>query len=164
LSEGRGTSMLDGLSIAWSVIEHLHSSIKCRTLASTHYHQLAKLGHTLPRVDCYHVTAKHSKDGLSFTFKVTVSKRCNTTSLFLNYGIELFWSNWKHKISRLLRKRVGIETNIHLVAGRRILIQHRVLNVFPVVTEFQYKIHKRVLNCTFHLVLHPLCLFVVFLT
>lgn len=68
---GRGTSMLDGLSIAWSVIEHLHSSIKCRTLASTHYHQLAKLAHILPRVDCYHVTAKHSKDGLSFTFKVT---------------------------------------------------------------------------------------------
>lgn len=69
--------MLDGLSIAWSVIEHLHSSIKCRTLASTHYHQLAKLAHILPRVDCYHVTAKHSKDGLSFTFKVTVSKKLN---------------------------------------------------------------------------------------
>lgn len=70
--------MLDGLSIAWSVIEHLHNSIKCRTLASTHYHQLAKLSHILPRVDCYHVTAKHSQDGLSFTFKVTVSKKCNS--------------------------------------------------------------------------------------
>jgi len=68
---GRGTSMLDGLSIAWSVMEHLHNCIKCRTLASTHYYQLAKLAHILPRVDCYHVTAKHSKDGLSFTFKVT---------------------------------------------------------------------------------------------
>ena len=65
--------MLDGLSIAWSVIEHLHSVIKCRTLASTHYYQLAKLADTLPRVDCYHVTAKNSKDGISFTFKVIVS-------------------------------------------------------------------------------------------
>ena len=72
--EGRGTSVLDGLSIAWSVIEHLHSSIKCRTLASTHYYQLAKLAHILPRVDSYHVTAIDSKDGLSFTYKVTVSK------------------------------------------------------------------------------------------
>lgn len=70
--KGRGTSMLDGLSIAWSVIEHLHTSIQCRTLASTHYYQLAKLAHILPRVDSYHVTAKHSKDGLSFTYKVTV--------------------------------------------------------------------------------------------
>lgn len=72
LFKGRGTSMLDGLSIAWSVIEHLHTSIQCRTLASTHYYQLAKLAHILPRVDSYHVTAKHSKDGLSFTYKVTV--------------------------------------------------------------------------------------------
>jgi len=68
---GRGTSMLDGLSIAWSVIEHLHSVINCRTLASTHYYQLAKLADILPRVDCHHVTAKNSRDGISFTFKVT---------------------------------------------------------------------------------------------
>jgi len=65
--------MLDGLSIAWSVIEHLHSVINCRTLASTHYYQLAKLADILPRVDCHHVTAKNSRDGISFTFKVTVS-------------------------------------------------------------------------------------------
>ena len=70
---GRGTSMLDGLSIAWSVIEHLHSAINCRTLASTHYHQLAKLAEILPYVDCYHVTAKNERDGISFTFKVIVS-------------------------------------------------------------------------------------------
>lgn len=70
---GRGTSMLDGLSIAWSVIEHLHSAINCRTLASTHYHQLAKLAEILPHVDCYHVTAKNERDGISFTFKVIVS-------------------------------------------------------------------------------------------
>lgn len=67
---GRGTSMLDGLSIAWSVIEHIHSAINCRTLASTHYYQLAKLADILPRVDCYHVTAKKDRDGISFTFKV----------------------------------------------------------------------------------------------
>ena len=70
---GRGTSMLDGLSIAWAVIEYLHSKINCRTLASTHYYQLAKLADSLPRVDCYHVTAKNSEEGISFTFKVLVS-------------------------------------------------------------------------------------------
>ena len=65
--------MLDGLSIAWAVIEYLHGAINCRTLASTHYYQLAKLADSLPRVDCYHVTAKNSKEGISFTFKVLVS-------------------------------------------------------------------------------------------
>ncbi|EDO39460.1 predicted protein, partial [Nematostella vectensis] len=34
---GRGTSMLDGMSIAWAVTEHLHDVIRCRTLASTHF-------------------------------------------------------------------------------------------------------------------------------
>lgn len=65
--------MLDGLSIAWAVIEYLHSKINCRTLASTHYYQLAKLADSLPHVDCYHVTAKNSEEGISFTFKVLVS-------------------------------------------------------------------------------------------
>ena len=65
--------MLDGLSIAWSVIEHIYSAINCRTLASTHYYQLAKLADILPRVDCYHVTAKKDRDGITFTFKVIVS-------------------------------------------------------------------------------------------
>lgn len=84
LPSGRGTSVLDGVSIAWAVIEHLHSSIRCRTLASTHYHQLGKLAHILPHVDCYHVTALHSKDRLSFTYKVNVSSRDNINDVLIN--------------------------------------------------------------------------------
>ena len=37
---GRGTSTFDGLSIAWAVVEHIHNSIRCRTLFATHYHEL----------------------------------------------------------------------------------------------------------------------------
>ncbi|EGC38193.1 hypothetical protein DICPUDRAFT_29143 [Dictyostelium purpureum] len=39
---GRGTSTLDGISIAQSVIEHLVSDNKSRTLFATHYHELTK--------------------------------------------------------------------------------------------------------------------------
>ena len=38
---GRGTSTYDGVSIAWSILEHLHDKTKARTLFSTHYHELA---------------------------------------------------------------------------------------------------------------------------
>jgi len=43
---GRGTSTYDGLSIAWSVIEHLHEQkLKTgRVLFATHYHELTRLG------------------------------------------------------------------------------------------------------------------------
>ena len=36
---GRGTSTFDGLSLAWSIAEHLHDEIGCRALFATHYHE-----------------------------------------------------------------------------------------------------------------------------
>jgi len=43
---GRGTSTIDGLSIAWASIEYILKSIKAKTLFATHYHELVELGET----------------------------------------------------------------------------------------------------------------------
>ncbi len=40
---GRGTSTFDGVSIAWSVAEHLHDEVGCRAMFATHYHELTDL-------------------------------------------------------------------------------------------------------------------------
>ena len=37
---GRGTSTLDGLSIAWAVAEAMHDRVQSRTIFATHYHEL----------------------------------------------------------------------------------------------------------------------------
>ena len=49
---GRGTSTYDGLSIARSVIEHIHNDprLGCKTLFATHYHELTQLASALPGV------------------------------------------------------------------------------------------------------------------
>ncbi len=47
---GRGTATFDGLSIAWSAIEHLHEVNRCRSLFATHFHELTALADKLPRV------------------------------------------------------------------------------------------------------------------
>jgi DNA mismatch repair protein MutS len=50
---GRGTSSVDGLAIAQAVIERLCLVKASRTLFATHYHELAHLAETLPRLRAY---------------------------------------------------------------------------------------------------------------
>lgn len=65
---GRGTSTYDGLSIAWSVIEHISTkdSLKCKTLFATHYHELTKLEGTIKGVKNYSVAVKELEDNIIF--------------------------------------------------------------------------------------------------
>ena len=63
---GRGTSTFDGLSLAWAISEHLHSSIKCKSVFATHYHQLTQLEGTLPGVRNYSIAVKEEKGTITF--------------------------------------------------------------------------------------------------
>jgi len=63
---GRGTATYDGLSIAWSVVEHLHDRIGCRTLFATHYHELTRLAESRPAVNNYNVAVREWNDQIIF--------------------------------------------------------------------------------------------------
>jgi DNA mismatch repair protein MutS len=67
---GRGTSTFDGISIAWSVAEYIHRTIRARTLFATHYHELTDLALTLDRVKNYTVAIKEWNDQIIFLRKV----------------------------------------------------------------------------------------------
>ncbi len=68
---GRGTSTYDGISIAWSIAEHLHNTPERPiTLFATHYHELNELEERLPRVKNYHITNKEVGNKIIFLRKL----------------------------------------------------------------------------------------------
>jgi DNA mismatch repair protein MutS len=67
---GRGTSTYDGLSLAWSVVEHLHEKIGCRTLFATHYHELTDLARSLEGVANLNVAVREWQDDVVFLHKI----------------------------------------------------------------------------------------------
>lgn len=67
---GRGTSTFDGLSIAWSVAEHLHDHVGARTLFATHYHEITALSQSRPAVKNYNVAVKEWNHQIIFLRKI----------------------------------------------------------------------------------------------
>ncbi len=68
---GRGTSTYDGISIAWSIAEHLHNSPhQPMTLFATHYHELNELEEKFSRVKNYHITNKEVGNKIIFLRKL----------------------------------------------------------------------------------------------
>ncbi|HNX39534.1 MAG TPA: DNA mismatch repair protein MutS [Methanothrix sp.] len=63
---GRGTSTFDGLSLAWAISEYLHSSIQCKCIFATHYHQLTQLEGLLPGIKNYSIAVKEEKGTVTF--------------------------------------------------------------------------------------------------
>ena len=67
---GRGTSTYDGISIAWSVSEHLHNEVKCKTIFATHYHELTQLADSLVAVRNYNVQVREIGDQVLFLHRL----------------------------------------------------------------------------------------------
>ncbi|MNX16350.1 DNA mismatch repair protein MutS [compost metagenome] len=67
---GRGTSTFDGISIAWSVSEHLASQVRARTLFATHYHELTSLAMSQPAVRTYKVLVEEKGGQVHFLRRV----------------------------------------------------------------------------------------------
>lgn len=67
---GRGTATFDGMSLAEAILEYVANKIKCKTLFSTHYHELTDMEKTLPNLKNKHVSAVEENGVLTFLHKV----------------------------------------------------------------------------------------------
>jgi len=67
---GRGTSTFDGISIAWSVAEHMHDSIRAKTLFATHYHELTDLANKLERAKNVNVAVREWNGRVVFLYRI----------------------------------------------------------------------------------------------
>ncbi|MDP7640442.1 MAG: DNA mismatch repair protein MutS, partial [Candidatus Hydrogenedentes bacterium] len=67
---GRGTSTFDGISIAWSVAEHIHNNLGAKTLFATHYHELSELGNQLERGKNVNVSVREWSGKVVFLYRI----------------------------------------------------------------------------------------------
>lgn len=80
---GRGTSTYDGIALAQSILEYINNTIKCKTLFSTHYHELTKLENITEGIKNIHVSAKEDHGKLIFLYKI------NEGPIEKSYGIHV---------------------------------------------------------------------------
>ena len=67
---GRGTSTYDGMSLAGSIIEYVNKYLKCKTMFSTHYHELTKMAEYTPSIKNVHVSINETDGKVVFLHKV----------------------------------------------------------------------------------------------
>lgn len=67
---GRGTATYDGMSLAGAILKYVTKNIGCKTLFSTHYHELTSLTEEYNTIKNVHVSATLDNNKLIFLHKV----------------------------------------------------------------------------------------------
>lgn len=67
---GRGTATYDGMSLASSILEYISKHIQCKTLFSTHYHELTSMERNFPSIKNIHVSASEENGTITFLHKI----------------------------------------------------------------------------------------------
>ena len=121
---GRGTSTLDGLAIAWSVVDKLTKS-KIRTVFATHYHELTTLENTIEGIKNLNVSVVEDDTDIQFTHHILDGAASKS------YGIQVaklagvptdVISNAQQQLNILEAKEsTTLNTDVHI--GNDVLVQ-----------------------------------------
>ena len=125
---GRGTSTYDGISIAWSIVEHLHTNnkVKPKTLFATHYHELNQLANDFHRIKNFNVSVKEvgnkvvfmrklREGGSEHSFGIHVAQMAGMPNTVVLRANEILHHLEKDKIRNNTKERVkDIPTKVQL--------------------------------------------------
>ena len=67
---GRGTSTVDGMSLAGAITDHIATTIQARTLFATHYHELLDYFESTAAIGTYSMDIIEDGDAIIFTYKL----------------------------------------------------------------------------------------------
>ena len=67
---GRGTATYDGMSLAQAILDYVSKNIRCKTLFSTHYHELTTMEAKIPSIKNVHVSAIEEQGRITFLHKI----------------------------------------------------------------------------------------------
>ncbi len=109
---GRGTSTLDGLSIAWAIIEHISLKIRAKTLFATHYHELSEIESLLDGIKNYRILVHEKDNTISFIYKISRG------SANKSYGIEVAEiAGIKKEITQRAKDIMNVLSETHTLSG-----------------------------------------------
>jgi len=131
---GRGTSTYDGLSIAWSVIEHISNKkfLGAKTLFATHYHELTELEGKIDNVSNYCVAVREKGDDIVFlrkiikggadrSYGIQVAKLAGLPDIVIDRAKELLQQLTDSDITEKIQK---IETKAGQGSGKAQKVKH----------------------------------------
>ena len=131
---GRGTSTYDGLSIAWSVIEHISNKkfLGAKTLFATHYHELTELEGKIDNVSNYCVAVKEKGDDIVFlrkiikggadkSYGIQVAKLAGLPDIVIDRAKELLEQLTDNDITEKIQ---GIETRTESASKKQGKVKH----------------------------------------
>ena len=145
---GRGTATYDGMSLAQAILEYTHDMIGCKTLFSTHYHELTSLEHELKHLKNKHVSATEDGEDIIFLHKVedgsvdksygiNVAKLAGLPSEVITRASTILYTYEEKSITKS-PKEISIQTSLPLdIIGKKseieeILRKTNVLELTPI--------------------------------
>jgi DNA mismatch repair protein MutS len=121
---GRGTSTLDGLSLAFAISEHIATQVRPRTLFATHYHELTDLASQFKGVRNFNVAVREWQDQVIFLHRIVeggtdrsygihVARLAGVPKSVLTRAKELLGQLAVYHVGQLptARKRQQVDTN-----------------------------------------------------
>jgi DNA mismatch repair protein MutS len=146
---GRGTSTYDGISIAWSIAEHLHNSPhQPKTLFATHYHELNELEEKFSRVKNYHITNKEvgnkiiflrklARGGSTHSFGIHVARMAGMPPSLIERANEIL-----HHLESIHEQGRDVENGLNREKLKNISLPKMQLSIFDAHSETFEEIRK----------------------